>query len=101
MPPAERLSKLRAVEAWLDWQLQQTRKRIQDLEAQEPRYVLEPKQHPKHPAPALIHHADCTMVTRATTPVDAHSARIALTKDADNIAACEFCAPDKTLGISE
>lgn len=99
LSPTERLAKLRAVEEWLAWQLQQTRQRIRDLEAQTPRYALEPKQHPKHPQPALIHLADCRMPNRATSPVEADTARIGLTKDADNIAPCDFCRPDVALGI--
>jgi hypothetical protein len=102
LPPDERLAKLRTLEQWLDWQLHDTRRKIADLEkAQAPRYVLEPKMTPKHPQPALIHLADCTMPQRATSPIDADAARIGLTKDPGNIAACEFCAPGKTLGIGE
>jgi hypothetical protein len=102
LSPAERLARYRAVEAWLQWQLAQTRRTIADLEQQQrpARYVIEPKKHPQDPAPALIHLADCTMPNRKTSPVDADSARLGLTKDAENIAACEFCAPDKTLGVS-
>jgi hypothetical protein len=100
LSPAERLAKLRTLESWLDWQLHDTRRKIRDLEqAAAPRYVIEPKQHPKHPAPALIHLADCTMAQRATSPVEADAARIGLTKDPELIAACEFCAPGRSLGL--
>ncbi|PAZ15698.1 hypothetical protein CLM62_12950 [Streptomyces sp. SA15] len=102
LPRAERLAKLRALEEWLDWQLHDTRRKIRDLEtaATPPAsYVIEPKQHPKHPAPALIHLAGCTMADRKTSPVEADAARIGLTKDPEHIAACEFCAPGKALGI--
>lgn len=100
LPPDERLAKLRTLAEWLDWQLRDTRRKIHSLEqmAQRPaRYVIEPKQHPKHPLPALIHLADCTMTQRKTTPVDAHAAKLGITKDPENIAACEFCAPSSRL----
>jgi hypothetical protein len=102
LPIAERLARHRTVEAWLVWQLEQTRRTIRELEqaaGQPVRYVIEPKQNPKHPQPALVHLATCTMPQRATLPVDAGEARIGLTKDSDNVAACPFCAPGKTLGL--
>jgi hypothetical protein len=103
LPPAERLAKLRTLEEWLAWQLDQTRRKIHDLEqaAKQPvRYVIEPKQNPKHPDPARIHLADCTMPNRKTMPVDASEARIGLTKDAENVAACDFCNPGESLGLA-
>jgi hypothetical protein len=102
LPIAERLARHRTVEAWLVWQLEQTRRTIRELEqaAEQPvRYVIEPKQNPKHPQPALVHLADCTMPQRKTLPVDAGEARIGLTKDSDNVAPCRFCEPGKTLGL--
>ncbi|MET7687929.1 DUF6233 domain-containing protein [Streptomyces sp. NPDC005483] len=105
LTPVERLAKLRTLESWLDWQLRDTRRKIEALEAQAQqtpaRYVIEPKQHPKHPQPATLHLADCTMPQRRTVPASASEARVGLAKDADNIAACEFCAPDRALGLDE
>jgi hypothetical protein len=104
LSPAERLARHRAVEAWLVWQLEQTRRTIHELEQslQQPAgYVVEPKQHPKHPMPALIHVADCTMVNQKALPVTEDQARIGLTKDRDNFAPCEFCAPEKALGLGD
>jgi hypothetical protein len=102
LPIAERLARHRTVEAWLVWQLEQTRRTIRELEqaAEQVRYVIEPKQNPKHPQPALVHLADCTMPQRKTLPIDASEARIGLTKDAENCAACQFCNPSKSLGIN-
>jgi hypothetical protein len=103
LPIAERLARHRTVEAWLVWQLEQTRRTIRELEqaAEQPvRYVIEPKQNPKHPQPALVHLADCTMPNRKTMPVDASEARVGLMKDAENIAACEFCNPGESLGLA-
>ena len=100
----ERLAKLRALEEWLEWQLNNTRQKIHALEQAEKapvRYVIEPKQHPKHPDPARIHLADCTMPQRKTIPISAGEARIGLAKDPDMFAVCEFCDPGKSLGIGE
>jgi hypothetical protein len=100
LSPAERLAKYRAVEEWLVWQLGQTRRKIRDLEQPPPTaYVIEPKQHPRHPQPALIHTADCTMPQRDTSPVKDDQARIALTKGGDDITGCEFCNPGASLGL--
>ncbi|GGK24792.1 hypothetical protein GCM10011583_66070 [Streptomyces camponoticapitis] len=100
LPPAERLAKLRTLEAWLDWQLYDTRRKIHALE-QAPTgpasYVVEPKRHPTHPEPARIHLADCTMPQRKTLPIEASAARLGLTEDPGSVAACEFCAPERRL----
>jgi hypothetical protein len=102
LSPAERLAKLRTLEEWLAWQLDQTRRKIRDLEQAPPEgYALEPKRHPKHPQPALIHTASCTMPQRDTSPIDASDARIALTKGGEGIAGCEFCEPGKALGLDD
>jgi hypothetical protein len=102
LSPAERLAKLRVLREWLEWQLNSTLQKISELEqaaGQSAGYVLEPKPNPKHPAPALIHVAGCTMTNRKTSPVTEHNARLSLTKDRDHFAPCEFCAPDKELGL--
>ena len=100
LPSVERLAKLRTLEEWLAWQLDQTRRKIRDLEQAPPeKYVLEPKQHPKHPEPALIHTAGCTMPQRDTSPISAADARLGLTKGGDDIAGCEACAPREALGL--
>ncbi|WP_329390320.1 DUF6233 domain-containing protein [Streptomyces sp. NBC_01716] len=100
LPPAERLTKLRTLETWLEWQLANTRRKIHALE-QAPTgpggYVIEPKRHPTHPEPALIHLADCTMPQRKTLPIEASAARLGLTEDPETVAACEFCAPERGL----
>lgn len=100
LPPAERLAKLQTLEAWLDWQLHDTRRKIHSLQQiiSNPagQYVIEPKRHPTHPQPALIHLADCTMPQRKTLPVDADQARLGLAEDPD-IAPCPFCTPRRGL----
>lgn len=99
---AERLAKLRTLEAWLDWQLHDTRRKIRDLEAAASppaSYVVEKAIREGHPLGAIIHLADCTMANRETRPISADDARTALSKDAKFFHACEFCDPGKTLGI--
>ena len=103
LPDGERLTKLRVLEEWLAWQLEHTRRKIRDLEQAQNTpvaYVIEPKQHPKHPEPARIHLATCTMPERKTIPVDASQARIGLTKDPENTATCDFCDPGESLGVN-
>jgi nitrile hydratase len=104
MPPGERLAKLRALEEWLAWQLETTRRKIHDLEQQERQavgYVVEKKIHEGHPLAATIHLADCTMPARETRPIDAETARRGLTEDPAFFQACEFCDPRKSLGVAD
>jgi hypothetical protein len=101
LTPVERLSKLRTLEQWLDWQLHDTRRKIRDLEAEASApvgYVVEKKVRDDHPLGAIVHRADCTMPERETRPISADDARTALAKDAKFFQACEFCAPGKSLG---
>lgn len=102
LTPAERLAKLRTLEAWLDWQLHDTRRKIRDLEAAASPpvdYVIEKAIREGHPLGATIHLATCTMPGRETRPINTADARAALTKDSKFFHPCEFCAPDKPLGI--
>jgi hypothetical protein len=103
LPPAERLAKLRALEEWLAWQLDQTRRKIKDIEQQvhkQAGYVVEKEITKGHPLGATVHLADCTMAQRETRPVSEDEARFALTKDKGFFTSCEFCAPEKTLGLA-
>jgi nitrile hydratase len=99
LTPAERLAKLCALEEWLAWQLETTRRKIRDLEQQQIGYVLEREIKQGHPLGATIHRADCTMPSRETRPVDASLARDGLTKDSRFFTACDFCDPRPSLGI--
>jgi hypothetical protein len=60
-------------------------------------YVIEPKQHPGHPMPALYHLARCAMPRRSTSPITPEQIRIGLRDPLGYLAPCEFCAPDNTL----
>jgi hypothetical protein len=62
-------------------------------------YLLEPKAHPKHPMPVIVHKRDCTMSQRAPKGITAHEARTALEDEVISAEACQFCRPDTALGL--
>ncbi|MFE9451614.1 DUF6233 domain-containing protein [Streptomyces sp. NPDC006739] len=64
-------------------------------------YVIEPKKHPKHPAPALYHLADCTMPQRETSRITPDQIRLGLRDPLGILAACEFCGPGKKLDTGD
>lgn len=100
----ERLAKLRTLEEWLAWQLQDTRRKIQDVERQvqeQAGYIVEKEISKGHPLGATIHLADCTMAQRETRTISGEEARFALTKDGGFFTPCEFCDPRKALGVGE
>jgi CHASE3 domain sensor protein len=103
LPPGERLAKLRTLEEWLRWQLQDTQRKIAAVEQQvrEQAYVVEKAIREGHPLGATVHLADCTMAQRETRQVSADEARFALTKDKGFFTSCEFCAPAASLGVGE
>lgn len=104
LSPAERLAKLRAVEAWLDWQLRDTRRRIEQV-AEQVRavhgYVTEQERQAGKPTGVTIHTADCAKIGQAVTTLDANEAQRALLKDASFNHPCQHCRPDKALGITK
>lgn len=102
LSPSERLAKLRAVEAWLDWQLRDTRRRIADLEQQARAvdgYITEAERHAGKPVGVTIHAADCTHIQQPAATLDATRAQYALLKDGGFNHPCQHCRPDKTLGL--
>lgn len=102
LSPTERLSKLRAVEAWLEWQLRKTRRRIEQAEQQAQAtggYVTEQERRAGKAVGVTIHAADCAKIGQAVATLDANEAQMALTKDPGFNHACEHCRPDVTLGI--
>ncbi|MFE4054917.1 DUF6233 domain-containing protein [Streptomyces sp. NPDC059096] len=64
-------------------------------------YKLEPKIRPDHPRPPYIHVGDCTMTQRSASSCSAAEARLALTQAVVGAEACEFCRPDRELGLME
>lgn len=102
LTPTERLTKLRALEAWLDWQLRDTRRRIQEVEQQAQaagQYVSEQERHAGKPVGVTIHTADCSRIGQPVTTIGDGEARTALTKDPSFTHPCVRCRPDLALGI--
>lgn len=102
LTPTERLAKLRAVEAWLAWQLRETRRRIEQVEQQARAvggYVTEQERRAGKPVGVTIHAADCKRIGQAVASLDANEAQTALTKDPGFTHACQHCRPDLALGI--
>lgn len=100
LTPAERLAKLRAVEAWLDWQLRDIRRRIEQVEAQAKAasgYITEPERHAGQVIGATIHTATCTHIHNPTATLTEAQARFALAKDAGTMHPCVHCHPEKEL----
>ncbi|MFD4596687.1 DUF6233 domain-containing protein [Streptomyces sp. NPDC058464] len=98
--PAERLAKLRAVEAWLDWQLRETRHRIEQVEQQIQTtggYVTEQERKAGQPVGVTIHTADCTRIGEAIAILTEAEARFALAKDGGFMHPCVHCHPEKEL----
>ncbi|MBW8801424.1 MAG: hypothetical protein JF597_50160 [Streptomyces sp.] len=62
-------------------------------------YMVEQQLSERHPLGADVHRADCTMAQRGTRPITAEGARQALVKDPQSFRPCEFCRPDRGLGI--
>lgn len=119
-----RLDKLRALEAWLDWQLHQTRARIREVEAQERQGQQEPREslggepsgqgehrveerrRPRTPdwglieagigSPATeVHRGDCWAAGKRLQEI---SRERAVAELADTARACDVCRPDRVLG---
>ncbi|MFC4502951.1 MULTISPECIES: DUF6233 domain-containing protein [Streptomyces] len=104
LSPAERLAKLRTLEEWLAWQLDQTRRKIGDVERrlqqeEQGGYISEQAIHNDHPAGVTIHRADCTMIERPVTSLTAEKACWSLSNDKSFFHPCQFCAPGKALGL--
>jgi hypothetical protein len=104
LTPAERLAKLRAVEEWLDWQLRQTRQRIEQVEQQARAttgYITEQERKAGQPVGVTIHAADCPKISQPVATLDATKAQYALIKDPGFHHPCQHCRPDKVLGVAK
>jgi len=102
LTPVERLHKLRALEQWLDWQLRDTRRRIEAAEAQARAvtgYITEQERKAGQAVGVTIHTADCTRIQQAAATLDATKAQYALLKDGGFTHPCQHCRPDRALGI--
>ncbi|MEV7975476.1 DUF6233 domain-containing protein [Streptomyces sp. NPDC086519] len=96
----ERLAKLRAVEAWLDWQLRQTRHRIEQTEQQvraAGAYTTEQERRAGQAVGVTLHTADCARIQQPVNMLTEAEARFALAKDAGFTHPCVHCHPEKQL----
>lgn len=103
LTPAERLTKLRTLEAWLDWQLRDTRRKIEAAEEQARTtggYVTEQERKAGHAVGVTIHLASCTHIGQITATLTEAEARFALAKDKGFMHPCAHCRPDRELGLS-
>lgn len=102
LTPVDRLAKLRALEEWLDWQLRDTRRRIEQAEFQARAiqgYITEQERRAGKPVGVTIHATDCSRIGQPVTTIDATKAQYALLKDPSFTHPCEHCRPDVALGI--
>ncbi|MCX4538405.1 DUF6233 domain-containing protein (plasmid) [Streptomyces sp. NBC_00841] len=118
-----RLDKLRALQEWLDWQLRQTRGRIQQLEAQERQEEQRAQERSERGKPRVeerrrgerrpripdwgiddigvgtprseVHRGDCFAAGKRLRAISREQALAAL---ADGAPPCEVCRPDTALG---
>jgi hypothetical protein len=109
MPPAERLEKLRTLEAWLDWQLRQTRERIRTLEAEverdqrqrerawrEQQWKLQPSR-AAGDRTSILHRGGCTLWEGAAGYLSREDVLLALDDETMTIEMCGICRPETGL----
>ena len=109
LSPSERLDKLRAVEAWLDWQLRQTRARIATLEAEaererrqreRARAEMQWKLQPSRAAgdrTSILHRGGCTMWKNEMGYLSREDVMLALQDDTMTVEMCGICKPETGL----
>lgn len=64
-------------------------------------YMLEPKIHPDHPRPPVVHVGGCNRIEREPSECTVRQAELALTQESVGAEACQYCRPDSSLGLSE
>lgn len=102
LSPVERLAKLRTLADWLEWQLRDTRRKIEAVEQQvraTTGYVTEQERKAGQAVGVTIHAADCAKIQQPVATLDATQAQYALVKDDGFNHPCQHCRPDKALGI--
>ncbi|MER6534663.1 DUF6233 domain-containing protein [Streptomyces sp900105755] len=100
LTPVERLAKLRALEQWLDWQLRDTRRKIEEGEkwlAANGGYVTEQERKAGQAVGVTLHAADCAHIQQPTAVLTEAEARFALNKDGGFTHPCEHCHPERAL----
>ena len=106
MPPAERLAKLRALEEWLDWQLNTTRAKIRTTEAEverekraaarayaEMRWKLEPARDRR----TVLHRGGCGIWKGEAGYLERGEVLLALQDDTLTVEMCGVCNPEPGL----
>ena len=106
LPPEERLAKLRALEEWLDWQLNATRQKIRTLEAKieqerkaaarawaEQRWKLEPARDRR----TVLHRGGCGIWKGEHGYLDRQQVLLALEDETLNVEMCGVCNPETGL----
>ncbi|MFB7501801.1 DUF6233 domain-containing protein [Streptomyces sp. NPDC056161] len=92
------------MEAWLEWHLGDTRRKIAQVEQQARvvhGYITEQERKAGRPVGVTIHVADCDRIQHPVAALDATKAQYALLKDSGFNHACEHCRPDVALGITK
>jgi hypothetical protein len=106
LPPGERLAKLKALEEWLDWQLNSTRSKIRTVEAQverekraaerayaEQRWKLEPARNKR----AVLHRGGCGIWKKEHGYLERREVLLALEDDTITVEMCGVCNPEPGL----
>lgn len=104
--PAGRLAKLRALEEWLDWQLNTTRSKIRTVEAQieqekraaerayaEQRWKLEPSREGR----TVLHRGGCGIWKKEHGYLERGEALLALEDEVLTVVMCGVCNPEPGL----
>lgn len=102
LPPVDRLAKLRALEEWLDWQLNSTRAKIRTVEAEverdkraaarahaEQRWKLEPARDRR----TVLHRGGCGIWKGQHGLLERHEALLALEDETLVVEMCGVCNP--------
>jgi hypothetical protein len=102
----ERLAKLRALEEWLDWQLNSTRQKIRTLEAQEERERRQAarawaearwKVEPARGRRTVLHRGGCGIWKGELGFLSREEALLVLEDDSLNVEMCGVCNPGNGL----
>ena len=106
LSPADRLAKLHALEEWLNWQLNDTRRKIRTVEAQverdrmqaarawaEQRWKLEPARDRR----TVLHRGGCGIWKGETGFLERHEVLMALEDESLAVEMCGVCKPETGL----
>ena len=108
MPPTERLAKLRALEEWLAWQLNDTRRKIRAVEAEaerdrrrrerafaEQRWKLEPSRNGDRRV--ILHRGGCSLWKKERGFLERGEVLLALEDELLELEMCGVCRPETGL----